>query len=85
MSARSDIEHQLQINNSGAWKTLAAWPRDDDDKRSNALNAARFLYYCDQRAKFRIATCETIPKVLRELNNTTRGLWRIRRTVRMRA
>lgn len=70
------IEHQLQLNNSGAWKTLASWPRDDADKLSNALNAGLMLYYIDARAKFRITTQEAYPRRLRELDNTTGGRWR---------
>lgn len=69
-------EHQLQINNSGAWKTIVWWPRDDDDRRSNALNAALMLRYIDPLAKFRIATREPYPRVLRVLGYDTGGRWR---------
>lgn len=69
-------EHQLQINNSGAWKTIVWWPRDDDERLGNALNAALMLRYIDPLAKFRIATHEAYPRVLRRLDYTTGGRWR---------
>lgn len=70
------IEHQLQINDSGAWKTLARWPRNDDALASNARNAARFLYSCNARAKFRVITSDPSPRVLRVLDKASGGRWR---------
>ncbi|MBS0414387.1 MAG: hypothetical protein JSR68_08440 [Proteobacteria bacterium] len=68
---------QLQVNTSGAWKTVlrynAASRRDD----GRARKAALLLNRSDPASGWRIATDEPLPRVLHRLDADTHGAWRV--------
>lgn len=65
---------QLQLNNSGAWKTLARFDAGDDDLADKARAAGQLLGELGgARTTLRIATCETLPLAL--LHWTPRDGW----------
>lgn len=57
---------QLQINNSGAWKTIARFDAGDDDSADKARAAGQLLGELGggHRTTLRIATDEAMPFVL---------------------
>lgn len=56
---------QLQVNNSGAWKTVARWDAGDDEASENAHEAVALLGVVDSNCTWRIATREDHPVVLK--------------------
>lgn len=64
---------QLQLNNSGAWKTIARFDADDAAAGDCAQKGALLIFAADSNSKFRIATAEALPSVLLRLEN---GEWR---------
>lgn len=76
MSA-TDIKRpvQLQLNNSGAWKTVVRFDAGDEARVAAVQRAAQELYEADQRTSWRIATDERHPVVLRAMSASTYGLW----------
>lgn len=64
---------QLQLNNSGAWKTVVHFDAAHDTRFDNILQVAIYLSYTDHSARFRIATCDPLPQVLVYVD---KGEWR---------
>lgn len=60
---------QLQLNNSGAWKTIARFDAGDALATGYAQEAATMLKRVDARNQFRITTCEGLPVVLMRLGD----------------
>lgn len=60
---------QLQLNNSGAWKTIVQFDADVVADTEIAQSAARWLRIIDKGLKFRIATRESPPVVLERLDD----------------
>lgn len=59
---------QLQLNNSGAWKTIVKFDAADDMASDQVMEAAKQLRSIDSAIKFRIATAEALPAVLMYLD-----------------
>ena len=55
---------QLQINNTGAWKTLARFDAGDGEAADKAHAAGQLLGELSPKATLRIATDEALPCVL---------------------
>lgn len=66
---------QLQLNNSGAWKTVVRFDAGDDGWAQQVQHAAQQLWEVDQRTSWRIATDERNPVVLSAMCASTYGLW----------
>jgi hypothetical protein len=66
---------QLQVNNSGAWKTVMRFDAGDEGLGGAAQRAAQQLWEADQRTSWRIATDERHPVVLRAMSAGTYGVW----------
>lgn len=64
---------QLQLNNSGAWKTIVKFDAAEDDISDKVVAAAIFLSGIDETARFRIATRDALPEVLIYMD---KGEWR---------
>lgn len=64
---------QLQLNNSGAWKTIVKFDAAEDDISDKVVAAAIFLSGIDQTTRFRITTRDTLPEVLMYMD---KGEWR---------
>ncbi len=60
---------QLQVNNSGAWKTIAQFDAADVAATELAQSSARWLRIIDKGLKFRIATRDSLPVVLMRLDD----------------
>ena len=58
---------QLQLNNSGSWKTIVRFDAADDAVSDQVVQAAVQLQTVDSSAIFRIATCDALPQVLTRL------------------
>lgn len=56
---------QLQLNNSGAWKTIARWDAGDDDQTFLAQESVTMLGSINPTYTWRIATQADHPIVLR--------------------
>lgn len=56
---------QLQVNNSGAWKTVARWDAGNDRASSSAHEAAELLGEINPTQTWRIATDASYPIVLK--------------------
>ncbi len=69
---------QLQINNSGAWKTIARFDAGDDDSADKARAAGQLLGELGggHRTTLRIATDEAMPCVLTRWDGE-RGWWAV--------
>jgi hypothetical protein len=72
-SVASQKPCQLQLNNSGAWKTVVHFDAADDTRSDNILQVAIYLSGVDHSARFRIATCDPLPQVLVYVD---KGEWR---------
>lgn len=68
-------ELQLQVNTSGAWKTLLRFDADDERAACLARDGALMLHEAEPRLAFRVATCESLPRVLFLLGKESSG-WR---------
>lgn len=66
---------QLQVNTSGAWKTVARFDAGDEHAVTEAQTGALYLYSADRRTMWRIATVDRHPVVLRQMDAGTKGLW----------
>jgi hypothetical protein len=64
---------QLQLNNSGAWKTIVKFDADTETIVGKVMEAAIALQAVDPSAKFRISTRHSLPLVLMHLD---KGDWR---------
>ena len=60
---------QLQVNNTGAWKTIVPFDAADALATGYAQEAATMLKRIDARNQFRIATREGLPVVLMRLDD----------------
>lgn len=60
---------QLQLNNSGAWKTIASFDAADAIATGYIHEAAKMLLMVDPGGKFRIATRDSLPLVLMRLGD----------------
>ena len=69
---------QLQINNSGAWKTIARFDAQDDDSADKARAIGQLLGELGggHRTTLRIATDEAMPCVLVRWDGE-RGWWAV--------
>lgn len=69
---------QLQINNSGAWKTIARFDASDDESADKARAAGQLLGELGggPRTTLRIATDEAMPCVLVRWDGE-RGWWAV--------
>lgn len=65
---------QLQLNNSGAWKTLCRFDAGDIEACGAATQGALLLQRADPAITCRIATTESLPLVLMHLDKS--GAWR---------
>lgn len=63
---------QLQINNSGAWKTIARFDAGDPGALYYARQGAVRISVVDRSARWRIATQDALPIVL-ETYDPARG------------
>jgi hypothetical protein len=64
---------QLQLNNSGAWKTIVKFDAADDANSDKVMAAGIFLSGLDHTARFRVATRDPLPHVLMYME---KGEWR---------
>lgn len=60
---------QLQLNNSGAWKTIVKFDAADRHDSDQIMNAALIIQRVDIRNRFRIVTRQMPPAVLMHLDN----------------
>jgi len=68
---------QLQLNNSGSWKTLAKFDADNADACDKARTIGQLLGRLgDARTKLRIATDAVLPIVLLRWDSTN-GWWEV--------
>lgn len=75
MDTNDAVVVQLQINNSGAWKTIARFDADDEAAWHYARTGVSRIALTDASAtNWRIATVAPLPKVL-EVFSMSRG-WR---------
>lgn len=65
---------QLQVNNSGAWKTVVYFDAADESQTRRIERAAESLHQVDARSTFRIVTKEHPQQVLMHLDNQQ---WRV--------
>lgn len=66
---------QLQLNNSGAWKTIASFDAEDAVATGYIHEAAKMLHMVNPGGKFRIATRDSLPVVLMRLGDDLE--WRL--------
>lgn len=66
---------QLQVNTSGAWKTVMQFDASDSVAAQRVRDGAALLHAASPRAGFRIATCGSHPEVLAHIGANTYGLW----------
>lgn len=64
---------QLQVNNSGAWKTVCRFDADDQESGVKVMDAAYSLQQVDASLKFRIATGDGLANSLMHLE---KGEWK---------
>jgi hypothetical protein len=64
---------QLQLNNSGAWKTIVRFDASDEKKSDMAMGSAAALQAVDGSARFRITTRDSLPTTLMFLES---GEWK---------
>ena len=64
---------QLQLNNSGAWKTVVKFDAADQSTSDKVVDAAVALSSIDTSVKFRIATHDALQQVLLYID---KGEWR---------
>ena len=64
---------QLQVNNSGAWKTVCRFDADDLEACDTVIEAAQNLQAVDAGLKFRIVTRDSLASVLMYFE---KGEWR---------
>ena len=64
---------QLQLNNTGAWKTIVKFDANHEGTVGKVMVAAIALQEVNPRANFRIVTCHSLPLVLMHLES---GDWR---------
>lgn len=69
------VQLQLQVNTSGAWKNLLRFDVGDWRAASMARDGALMLHEVDSSVSFRVATCESCPRVMYRLDKHSRG-WR---------
>lgn len=65
---------QLQVNNSGAWKTVVSFDAADEAQTRRIERAAEALHQVDSASTFRIVTKEHPKQVLMHLDNQQ---WRV--------
>lgn len=65
---------QLQVNNSGAWKTVVSFDAADEAQIRRIERAAEALHLVDAGSTFRIVTKEHPKQVLMHLDNHQ---WRV--------
>ncbi len=65
---------QLQVNNSGAWKTVVCFDAADESQVRKIERAAETLHQCDGASTFRIVTKEHPKQVLMYLEDQQ---WRV--------
>lgn len=70
-----DADWQLQVNNSGAWKTVVRFDPRDRVQMACARDGAAILYRIDPAFKWRIATGDGTQQVLERLDRNTGGTW----------
>ena len=56
---------QLQLNNSGAWKTVASWEATDDSASTKVHEAVELLGQVNEAFTWRITTRADYPVVLK--------------------
>ena len=64
---------QLQLNNSGAWKTIVKFDAADDAASDQVMAAGISLSGLDHTARFRVATRDPLPHALMYMEM---GEWR---------
>lgn len=65
---------QMQINNSGAWKTIATFDAGDEEAAGKAHAAGQLLGELNPTATLRITTRDALPCVLKRWD-AERGWW----------
>lgn len=69
MPAEINPSLQLQINNSGAWKTIARFEANTESRRHFARLAVEHMALVDPKmGTWRIATCDGLPQVLEDFS-----------------
>lgn len=66
---------QLQVNNSGAWKTVAKWDAGDDAASTKAHDAVDLLGQINDDYTWRIATADGEQLVLKRWDS--KNGWRV--------
>lgn len=64
---------QLQVNNTGAWKTICRFSAEDVQAGIHVMDAAHSLQQVDATLKFRIATADALASPLMYLE---KGQWK---------
>ena len=68
--------HQLQVNNSGAWKTVLHFDGGDKAKQDQVWQAVQTLEETSSSSQnWRIASCDRHPVVLAHMGPSTYGIW----------
>lgn len=65
----------LQVNTSGAWKTIVQFDAGDDTGVESVQGAAEALHSVDPATAWRIATTDRLPQVLRYLDRRPDATW----------
>ena len=69
-------ECQLQINISGAWKTVVLFDSGRDQALEKIQQGATLMHQVNAKSSWRIATCEgRSPAVLSHMGPSTYGIW----------
>lgn len=66
---------QLQVNTSGAWKTVLQFDADNATASEQVKQGALMLYEASPAVRFRIATQDRHPVVLSAMSKSTYGIW----------
>ena len=68
--------HQLQVNNSGAWKTVVSFDGSDEAKKAQIWQAVQALEEASSSSQnWRIASCDRHPVVQAHMGKHTYGVW----------
>jgi hypothetical protein len=73
MSQQHQKPVQLQLNNSGAWKTVVKFDAADQPTSDKVVEAAVALSAIDMSTRFRVATHDGLQQVLLYID---KGEWR---------
>ena len=63
---------QLQVNERGAWRNVMQF---DSAHMDHVKTHVAQLHEAAPKTRWRIATCDRVPMVLRHLGDNTHGIW----------